>query len=56
MSATTQGATNFVSRLLAWEKAPFTKPMSLMTFAMLVILGITVAILWTRVLAHIVED
>lgn len=46
---------SFFSRLLAWEKAPFTTPMSLTTFGLLVAFGITVLILWTRVLNHITE-
>lgn len=56
MSATSgPPAGSFFARLLAWEKAPFTQPMSLTTFGLLVVLGITIVILWTRVLAHITE-
>jgi hypothetical protein len=50
-----QSSGSLISRLLAWEKAPFTAQMSLMTFGLLVVLGITIAILWTRILGHIVE-
>jgi hypothetical protein len=46
-------AGSLFSRLLAWEQAPFTKPVSLTTFGLLVVLGVTIVILWTRVLAHI---
>jgi hypothetical protein len=42
-------------RIGAWFAAPFTQPISIPDFMLLVALGVTVAIFWSRILAHITE-
>lgn len=46
----------FVSRLRAFAQQPFTTPMDLLDVTLLTILVATVAVLWTRVLKHIVTE
>lgn len=42
-----------VSRVRGWLIAPFTTPMNIQTVALLVIVVLTVAYMWTRVLHHV---
>ena len=42
-----------VARVKGWLAAPFTTPMDFQTVALLVIVVLTVAYMWTRVLHHV---
>lgn len=45
-----------VARMRGWLAAPFTTPLDIQTTALLVVVVLTVAYLWSRVLRHVFGD
>jgi hypothetical protein len=45
----------YITRLRTWAQAPFTTSGDLVNWTLTLIVFITIAVLWQRVLSHIVE-
>jgi hypothetical protein len=49
-------ASGVVSRLSAWATMPLTQGVNVGTASLFLVLAICAAIIWTRVLKHVVKD